>query len=232
MALNISLKNMKEKMKTIKILATTILIIIIIIAIAGIIKFNFINDDIYIRNGDGTIEKYDEAKHGNGSYHSKVMLKLFNIKTPNDFIIHIPESEMTCKLNEFIMIDSTEMIKGNYTDGVEKGIVVLDNLKITTLNINESKDKNYFIAPFFVSNQGTGVFYYLGLFALDTKEMTVNHIDSYLLGDRIKILSLNSDGNKVHTKFKKHSIKQAMAEEPNEEKDIVIKVTAKGFSKN
>ncbi len=219
-------------MKTIKISVIIIISVIALIAIVGIIKFNILEDDIYIQNEDGTVEKYDEAKHGGDSYQSKVMLKLFNMKTPHDLIIHIPETAMTSKINDFTTIDSTEMAKGNYTDGVERGIVVLDYMKIVTLNISKSKDHNYFVAPFFVSNQGTGVFYYLGLFAEDTKEMTVDHIDSYFLGDRINISSINSDRNKIQIKFMDHSVKQSMAEEPNDRKNITIKVTTKGFSKN
>jgi len=219
-------------MKIIKITAIIIVSIIVIIVVAGIIKFNFTDDDIFIRNSDGTVEKYDEAKHNRDSYQSKVMLKLFNMKTSNDLTIKVPETEMICKINDFITIDSTEMAKGSYTDGVEKGIVVLDYMKIITPNISKSKDRNYIVAPFFVSNQGTGVFYYLGLFVENTKEMTVNHIDSFFLGDRIKISSITFDGNKIQIKFKTHSEIQSMAEEPAEEKNIKIRVTEKGFNED
>ena len=179
-------KNMKKEMKTIKRIVIIISFIVGLIILAGIIKFDLLVDDIYVQNEDGTVEKFDEAKHGSNEYQSKVMLKLFNMRTSNDLTIKIPETEMICKLNDFITIDSTEMAKGSYTDGVERGIAVLDYMKITTLNINKSPDQNYFVAPFFVSNQGTGVFYYLGLFSINSKELSVNHIDSYLLGDRIK----------------------------------------------
>ncbi|VAX17316.1 FIG01202709: hypothetical protein [hydrothermal vent metagenome] len=219
-------------MSLIKKTAVIIIGIIILVVVAGIIKFNFTDDDIYIQNKDGTVEKYDDAKHGSDAYQSKVMLKLFNMKTPNDLIIHIPESKMICKLDDFIMIDSTEMVKGSYTDGVERGIVVLDYMKITTLNISKSPDQNYFVVPFFVSNQGTGVFYYLGLFVRNNSKMTIDHIDSYFLGDRIKISSINSDGNKIQIRLMDHSMKQSMAEEPNEEKNIKIRVTEKGFSED
>ncbi|NOX64735.1 MAG: hypothetical protein GXO85_02795, partial [Chlorobi bacterium] len=218
-------------MKIIKITAIIIVSIIVIIVVAGIIKFNFTDDDIFIRNNDGTVEKYDEAKHNRDSYQSKVMQKLFSMKTSNDLTIKVPETEMICKINDFITIDSTEMAKGSYTDGVERGIVVLDYMKITTLNIGKSKDQIYFAAPFFVSNQGTGIFYYLGLFVQNTQKMIVDHIDSYFLGDRIKISTIDSEENDIQIKFKTHSEIQSMAEEPAEEKNIKIRVTEKGLVK-
>ncbi len=50
-------------MRILKKLSIIILCIIIIIAIAGIIKFNILQDDIYIKNADGTVEKYNDTKH-------------------------------------------------------------------------------------------------------------------------------------------------------------------------
>lgn len=220
-------------MKTIKILAIIILSIIVIIAIAGIIKFNILADDIYIQNEDGTVEKYDEAKHGNNSYQSEVMLRLFDLKTSDDLIINVPETNLSAKIADFVPVDLIfEMAQGNYSDGVEKGSILLDYVKIRIAKITNSKGNIYYVIPFIVSNQGSGVFYYLGLFEQKINEPKITHLDSYFLGDRINIYSINTEENIVEINFKTHSNKQNMAEEPNEDKNIKIKVTVNGFWKD
>ena len=219
------MKRENEKTKT-----NITICIIAIIAIAGIIKFNVLQDDIYIKNADGTVEKYDEAKHIEEQNHSEVMLKLFNINTSNDFEIKIPEENLIATLNEFVLIDSTtEMAKGEYANGVVRGNVFLDFSKIRTPNIGNSRDSFYFVAPFIVSNQGSGSFYYLGLFEHDVKKLSIKHLDSYFLGDRIRITSIKTDLNILEIELKVHSIKESMADEPSAKRKLKLKVTTTQF---
>jgi len=220
-------------MKLIKTTTTIILSLIVIIAIAGIIKFNILCDDIYIENEDGTIEKFDEAKHGDSSYQSKVMLKLFDIKTSDDLIINVPETNLSAKIADFITVDLIfEMGQGNYSDGVEKGTILLDYVKIKIANISNTKSSKYFVIPFIISNQGSGAFYYLGLFEQRINELNITHLDSYFLGDRIKIYSIIIEENKIEVNYKTHSSEQNMAETPTKSESVIIKTTINGFQKN
>jgi len=47
-------------MKIIKRIIIGIIIVILLVALAGIYKFNFTNDDIYIQQENGSVIKYDE----------------------------------------------------------------------------------------------------------------------------------------------------------------------------
>ncbi len=222
----------KRKMNKIKWLAIIVVGVIVIIAIAGIIKFNILEDDIYIQNEDGTVEKFDDVKHGNSSYQSEVMLKLFNIKTSNDLIINIPETNLSTKIKNFVLIDLIyEMGQGTYSDGTEKGIVLLDYVKIRIAHISNSKNNIYFVIPFIVSNQGSGAFYYLGLFEQKINELKITHLDSYFLGDRIKINNIKVGENKIDVKYKTHSPEQSMSETPTKSKSVTIETTINGFKK-
>jgi len=49
-------------MKIIKRILLGVVIIIMLIALVGIYRFNFTNDDIYVQQQDGSVIKYDELE--------------------------------------------------------------------------------------------------------------------------------------------------------------------------
>jgi len=163
---------------------------------------------------------------------SEVMLKLFNMKTRNDFIIKIPETDSICKLNEFEKFDTVEFAKGSYTIEEENGDVLFDYLKIHPVKLSTKKTETYFVAPFLVTNQGSGIFYYLGYFIIDTKKMSITHLDSFFLGDTILLESIRISGDEIKIKIKVHSDDQPMTDEPDQNKSIDLKVDKKGFIKD
>ena len=61
--------------------------LILAILLAGIIRFNFTNDDIYVENSAGNVVKYESDQRDEIDYQSEVMLKLFSIKTADDLVI-------------------------------------------------------------------------------------------------------------------------------------------------
>jgi len=203
--------------------------IVAMIAIAGIIRFNFTNDDIYVTDTDGKVVKYNESEKEDLAYHSEVMLKLFSMKTANDLMVNVPETGSTCKLTELAGAGALKVAKGSYTAGEERGVVVLDYLKITTVNLADPMSQLYFVAPFAVSNQGSGVFYYMGVFAQDVENMSIKHVDSFFLGDRVVVEKVEALGDEVQIEIKVHSEDQAMAEAPADRNQLKIKVGRQGF---
>jgi len=199
--------------KVIKWLLIIVVSIILIVIIAGIYKFN------YLANQSG----YDcDGNKIEDTYKSEVLLKVFNLNSPNDFYVKIPETNTECKITE--LIDSLRYAKGFYMVGEEKGEVIIDNLRITALN-QLTKDIRYLAIPFLISNQGSGLFKYLGTFKLDYANKTIHQIDSYFLGDRVKINSIIFDGNdKLQVDLNIHSVDQAMSEVPSEFKVLQFKV--------
>ncbi|MCL1088467.1 hypothetical protein L2744_02340 [Shewanella profunda] len=137
---------------------------------------------------------------------SEVMLKLFTLNTANPFEVTLPEGHRSVVLTHFIKIKQTELAIGDYQDGEVKGRVLLDYMRITPLNfdpalgpdtqsnapIQQNLDAQTmpFVAPFIVTTQGSGVFWYLGLFNLDYEHTSLKHLGSVLIGDRIEIDSV------------------------------------------
>ena len=201
--------------KTIKWVILGVASVAIIVIIAGMYKFN------YLANQPG----YDvDGNKIEDSYRSEVLLKWFNLNTPNDFYVKIPDTNIECKITELIDSDSSSYAKGNYVDDEEKGEVIIDNSKIVALN-QSIKDVVFLVIPFSISNQGSGLFKYLGLFKIDYKAKTISQIDSYFLGDRIKINSIKYDGiDKLQVELNIHSQNQAMSEIPSELKVLELNV--------
>ncbi|MGF1723605.1 hypothetical protein [Photobacterium nomapromontoriensis] len=210
-----------------------LLLIFMVIAIGvavGIYRFNFTDDDIYVVQADGNVVPLDTNSN------SSVMLTLFNFHTDKDWDIQVPESEAKAPLTELKEYGDTRFAIGKYHDGEENGVVSLDYTKITNLNFGSSKNEMFFAAPFAVSNQGSGIFWYLGLFKLDTKTADIHQIDTLFLGDRIKIKELKVDEpfdvtSSLYVAYFKHSQKQSFSEAPDEKVEKRINVSVDGFSK-
>lgn len=201
--------------KTIKWVVIGVASIILIVIVLGMYKFN------YLASQPG----YDvDGNKIEGTYRSEVLLKWFSLNTSNDFYVKIPDTNIKCKITELIDSDSLRYAKGDYKVGDEKGEVIIDNLKIVALN-QSTKNTLYLVIPFSISNQGSGLFKYLGMFKIDYKDKIINQIDSYYLGDRIKINSIKYDGiDKLQVKLNIHSKNQAMSEVPSGLKVLELKV--------
>ncbi|EGM70565.1 hypothetical protein [Shewanella sp. HN-41] len=177
---------------------------------------------------------------------SEVMLKLFSLNTANPFEIKLPEGGQSVVLTHFIKVKQTEFAMGDYQDGEVKGRVLLDYMRITPLNFDPAlnpdtenqapvqDDPNMqtmpFVAPFIVTTQGSGVFWYLGLFNLDYGHNTLNHLGSVMLGDRIEVDSIEpvypfESPYKVAVTYRDRAPTQAMSEEPKIVKTIEMTVS-------
>ena len=177
---------------------------------------------------------------------SEVMLKLFSLNTANPFEITLPEGGKSVALTHFIKIKQTEFAMGDYQDGDVKGRALLDYLRITPLNFDPALEPDTqsnapiqddpklqtmpFVAPFIVTTQGSGVFWYLGLFNLDYGHNTLNHLGSVMLGDRIEVDSIEpvypfESPYKVAVTYRDRAPTQAMSEEPKIVKTIEMTVS-------
>ena len=159
-------------------------------------------------------------------------LRLLLIYTVVDF--QLPDSKAKAPLTDLREYNGLHLATGKYQDGDECGTVSLDYYKITPLNLGNVEDEMIFSAPFSVSNQGSGTFWYLGLFNLNTDSGEIRQIDTFFLGDRIKLDELKTDEpfdvtSSLYVSYFKHAKKQSMAEIPNEKVEQTIKVSIEGF---
>ena len=178
---------------------------------------------------------------------SEVMLKLFSLNTANPFGVSLPDSHDAVVLTHFIKVKQTEFAIGDYHDGEAKGRVLLDYLRITPLNFDPALEPDTqsdvplqddpqqqimpFVAPFIVTNQGSGVLWYLGLFSLDYGHNRVQHLGSVLIGDRIEVDNIEpvypfQAPFKIAVTYRERAADQPMTTPPNVIKTLEIGVSA------
>ncbi|WP_017220686.1 hypothetical protein [Moritella dasanensis] len=169
------------------------------------------------------------------NYHSEVIRTLFAMETSSDFIINLPDSDSNSdtSTDKNTSVTLTSIIglgtphgkaQGNYQIGEERGEVLLDYMFINVLGSMTAENKMYFVAPFTVSNQGSGVFTYVGLFEQDIDNQTIQHLDSYFIGDRIKLNEMRLWDSKIELSFNQHGEQQAYAEVPTETVHLTLGV--------
>ena len=167
--------------------------------------------------------------------YDDVMLVLFSFKTDKQWQIQLPESPANkpifVPLTELKQADNVHLAIGHYQDEFELGSVTLDYSKITPINLGNPEHEMLFVAPFVVANQGSGNFWYLGLFRLNNQTADIRHIDSLLLGDRIKLNTIDIidplNVSQLKLSYWQHGEQQAMAQAPNQlvEQNIAVSLT-------
>lgn len=157
-------------------------------------------------------------------YHSSVLLKLFSLRTSNDFIIDIPEENTSCVLDSVKLDSVYSFACGKFKSSEVKGTALL-NWRLITPCSSSDNDIFNFVAPFIVNSGGSGNFYYLGFFKLDYKKKSIKHTKSVYLGDRIVIKDIKLfEDSKVKVKLLKHGDKQSYVEKPKYEDIVEIKI--------
>lgn len=192
---------------------------------AGIYRFNFTNDDIYVDGKPVSVAMKE---------NSRVMRMLFSFQTDKYWQIELPDSKLKIPLMELKEYNGHHFAIGEYKLGQERGVVSVDYPHITVLNFPYVQDEMIFAVPFSVSNQGSGVFWYLGLYHMNTKHGDIKQIDSLFIGDRIVINEMNTDEpfdvtSSIRLAYFTYGSEQSMADEPSESANKVIKVTPTGF---
>ncbi|MFT5807917.1 MAG: hypothetical protein ACI9LG_002217 [Moritella dasanensis] len=194
---------------------------LIYIALACVGVLALVNVTRYM--GDNTNKAQD--------YHSEVILTLFSMKTSSYFIINLPDSysnsdtSTSVKLTSIIGLGTPYgKAQGNYQVDEERGEVLLDYMFINVLGSMTADNKMYFVAPFTVNNQGSGVFTYVGLFEQDIDNQTIQHLDSYFIGDRIKLNEMRLWDSKIKLSFNQHGEQKAYAEVPTETVHLTLGV--------
>lgn len=197
---------------------------------AGIYRFNFTNDDLYVVQADGQIVPLSTEEN------TSVMRTLFSFYTDKYWQIELPESAVKVPLTELKEYNGHHFAIGHYQHDQERGVVSVDYPRITVLNFTYVQDEMIFAVPFSVSNQGSGVHWYIGLYNMNTKYGDIQQIDSLFVGDRIVINEMNTDEpfdvtSSIRLAYFSHGPAQSMADDPSVNTTKVIKVTPTGFVK-
>ncbi|WP_373954184.1 hypothetical protein [Vibrio pomeroyi] len=201
---------MKKKILPIPLILMIPIVMLVVVILAGVYRFSLSDEEILAKFPSSQVS-YDP-----------VVETVFDLKTTNPWTIKVPETNAYAFINE---IDAPKAIAfGRYDSGVERGVVTVDTKSLSAVTLGNA---SFFVAPMWISNQGSGVFYYLGLFKHDQQRSRVVLVDQLFLGDRVQIQTLDvahqpdSQSQKKLTGegfigFTQHSAEQSFAEPPSE----------------
>lgn len=148
-----------------------------------------------------------------------------SLATAHPLSIDYPESDIVIRLHKREVIEGNEYLSGHYEELLQKendqqlelydrGSVSLNISKMILLSEAET-GLLYFSAPFVVNTAGTGVFVYVGLFSFDLQSKQGEHLDSFLLGDRIREEKIYFIKDFLQIDFKEHAAEQSYADYPS-----------------
>jgi hypothetical protein len=151
---------------------------------------------------------------------------------PEALTLKVPGASVMVTLDETGLAADQQVVSGHYSiphapGVVERGTVGLDCDSVTLIRPLACDSRTptvYFAAAFFVSNQGSGVLYYAGLFAFDGQTRHSTHLDSYFLGDRIQGVDMCDAVGAVKVTFSRHAADQAYAQYPTETAQVNLYV--------
>ncbi|MCG9543469.1 hypothetical protein L1D37_06780 [Vibrio sp. Isolate33] len=201
---------MKKKILPIPLILLIPIVMLVVVILAGVYRFSLSDEEILAKFPSSQVS-YDP-----------VVETVFDLKTTNPWTIKVPETNAYAFINE---IDAPKAIAfGRYDSGVERGVVTVDTKSLSAVTLGNA---SFFVAPMWISNQGSGVFYYLALFKHDQQRSRVVLVDQLFLGDRVQIQTLDvaeqpdSQSQKKLTGegfigFTQHSAEQSFAEPPSE----------------
>ncbi|MCP4321790.1 MAG: hypothetical protein GY787_08050 [Alteromonadales bacterium] len=145
-----------------------------------------------------------------------------------------PETDIQVEIDKVETVDEIYYLRGHYqkvlqeaTEDKEpvydRGLLYLNMSKMVILNEVENGLVHY-AAPFIINTVGRGVFVYTGLFSYDMKTKKSEHLESVLLGNRIREEKISYFKDHLQVDFKGHSEEQAVEDYPNQDKAIYLQL--------
>ena len=212
------------------------LALVAIIVIAG---FYFI---------EGQINTPAECKKAAGVWNENaenceqsIQQKIYaDISTSHPITMDYPETGFKIKVDKVEKINEISYLRGHYEKLLQeavadkeaiydRGSLYLNMSKMVIVNEPASGLVHY-TTPFIVNTQGSGVFVYVGLFSYDVKTKQSEHLDSILLGNRVRRETITAINDYLQIDYKEHAKEQAYSEFPNDAKAKYVKLVS-DFSK-
>lgn len=195
---------MKKRRLPIPLILLIPIVLLVVVVIAGVYRFSIDDEDI-LAKFPATNQVIDP-----------VVEKVFDIRSPNPWTIDVPDSHAFAFID--IFDQSQQLAIGSYDDGAERGQVTVSTKWLTFV------DTNQYVSVMTVSNQGSGVFYYLATFRYDVQRKRMVLANSLLIGDRILIDQLQFQESQLTLNYQQHGENQAMAEQPSESRVAQVTV--------
>ncbi len=145
-----------------------------------------------------------------------VMKSVFGLSTMNPWTVKVPESQAYTFMEE--LNPTTGLASGTYEDGEERGVVTVDTSELLQVT------PTIYASIMTVSNQGSGVFYYLVTFHYDEFRKRMISKEAQFLGDRIIVDLLEKQQHNISVRIKQRDADQSMSQEPIISTTILFKL--------
>ncbi len=182
------------------------IVLLAIVIIAGVYRFSLSDDEI--------MAKFPQAE----VQSNPIVAEVLGVQAKNPWTIQVPEQNAVSFLEEWDKENG--YLIGQYDAGATKGQVLVPTAFIAQRKIN----KEFWIAaPMIVTTQGSGAFYYVGLFKFDPIPSRVVLLDSEFIGDRVKFAQINwQTDTQIAISFLTHGESQSMSDEPNQSNSATL----------
>ncbi|EGR0790533.1 hypothetical protein EWS92_06575 [Vibrio vulnificus] len=191
---------MKKRILPIPLILLIPIVMLAVVMTAGIYRFTLSDEEILAKFPSQQIAA------------DAIVERLTGIKTANPLTVLVPESKAFALMTDFDAENA--IVVGQYDSGAERGSVTVFAQYWREL---EADKVSWFVAPLAISNQGSGHFYYLGLFKYDPVPRRVVMTDAQFLGDRIRLDKLTkTENSSILLSYKEHSSNQSFSEQPLE----------------
>lgn len=186
------------------------ILLLVVVIVAGVYRFSLSDDEIMAKFPQNEVQS------------DFIVSQVLDVQSSNPWTIQVPEQKAVSFLQEWDK--ERGYLIGHYDAGATKGQVLVPTDFIAKRQIEQDL---WVSAPMIVTTQGTGAFYYVGLFKFDAVPSRVILLDSVFIGDRIQFEQLQwRDDTSIEISYKVHNVDQPMAEEPKQVNSKIL--TRKG----
>lgn len=157
-----------------------------------------------------------------------------NLSSGYPMTMTYPESGVQVQVDKEEVVEEVYFLRGHYqkvlqeeTEDQEavydRGLLYLNMSKMVILNESPAGLVHY-AAPFIVNTVGSGVFVYVGLFSFDLESKKSVHLDSALLGNRIREEKITYIKDYLQVDFLSHAKDQPYSDYPTEDSAIYLQL--------
>ncbi len=182
------------------------IVLLVVVIVAGVYRFSLSDEEIMARFPHNEVQS------------NSLVAQVLNIQSTNPWTIQVPEQNAVSFLDEWDK--ELGYLVGHYDAGATRGKVLLPTEFIVQREINQEP---WIVAPMIVTTQGTGSFYYVGLFKFDALPSRVVLLDSFFVGDRIKFNKVRwHDDTNIEVSYLEHGVNQAMTDTPKQLNSVIL----------
>ncbi len=157
-----------------------------------------------------------------------------NLSSTYPITMVYPDTEFQVKIDKMETVEGVYYLRGHYQQLLkeatgqeeaiyDRGLIYLNMSKMVILS--EAQDGLvHYAAPFIINTVGSGVFVYSGLFTFDKQTKKSEHLDSVLLGNRIREEKISYLKDYLQIDFKGHGEEQALVDYPSEDKVVYLQL--------